>query len=63
VARHRRRTSRRADVSRCDPRAFRKSQDLRGWITEIDGKLRLDGKHGEVDENGQLVGVTATRAG
>jgi hypothetical protein len=22
--------------------AFRKSQDLRGWITEIDGKLRLD---------------------
>jgi hypothetical protein len=34
--------------------AFRKSQDLRGWITEIDGKVRLDavGKPTELEVRG-----------
>ena len=34
--------------------AFRKSQDLRGWITEIDGKVRLDaaGKPAELEVRG-----------
>jgi hypothetical protein len=34
--------------------AFRKSQDLRGWITEIDGKVRLDaaGKPVELEVRG-----------